>query len=255
MIDSVRVLEIDLYGKDNRTAVKLMIDSILSQQATNRCVSATGAHGMVYARKNPQFRDVLNSFFINLPDGMPGVWIGRLKGKKGMMRCYGPDFFMAFLMASSELPIRHFFCGGNPGVAEELKEAVGNKFRNHNVVGTFCPPFVPIDAYPYEEIASIINESGADVVWIGLSTPKQEQFASRLRPFLKVRYIMTVGAAFDFHTGKIRQAPRFISRIGLEWFFRLLIEPKRLYRRYGEVVPLFIFYNLQEFFRFATRKK
>ena len=92
----------------------------------------------------------------------------------------------------------------------------------------------------------MINETGANIVWIGLSTPKQELFASRLSEYAKVDYICCVGAAFDFHIGNVRQAKGWIQKIGMEWFFRLLMEPKRLWKRYFEIVPLFIYYNFAE---------
>ena len=249
------MLDIRLYGRNITSAVDNMIESIIKKESVNRCVSATGAHGMVYARQHPPFREVLDSFYLNLPDGMPGVWIGRLKGMKGMKRCYGPDFFKEFMEASKALPITHFFCGGNPGVADKLKMEVRRKFKNDAVVGTYSPAFLPIDQYPFKEIGDQINKSSPNVVWIGLSTPKQELFAARLKPFLKVNYIITVGAAFDFHVDKVVQAPRFISRMGLEWLFRLIMEPRRLFKRYAEVVPLFLYYNIQELLRFATKSK
>lgn len=134
------------------------------------------------------------------------------------------------------------------GVAEKLKEAVGEKFNNRHVSGTYFPPFLPVEDYDYPAIAKIINEAKADIVWIGLSTPKQEKFAWHLANHTDVCYIISVGAAFDFHTDRLRQAPHFLQRAGLEWFFRLILEPKRLFRRYFEIVPLFIFYNMREVF-------
>jgi N-acetylglucosaminyldiphosphoundecaprenol N-acetyl-beta-D-mannosaminyltransferase len=97
------------------------------------------------------------------------------------------------------------------------------------------------------QLGQQINASGANVVWIGLSTPKQETFAKLLSQYTDVQFLVTVGAAFDFHTGKVRQAPPFLQRIGLEWLFRLIKEPRRLYRRYLEIVPFFLYYNLKEF--------
>ncbi|VXD19104.1 WecB/TagA/CpsF family glycosyltransferase [Marinoscillum sp. 108] len=241
----VKVLGIALYDRDISTA----IGQILSEQERdNKCLSATGAHGLVYSRKKPQFRSILESFHLNLPDGMPGVWVGRMKGAKRMQRCYGPDFFKEVMIASTASKgISHFFCGGKEGVANRLKEVCEIKFGNHNVVGTFCPPFKPVSEYNYQEIAKIITESKADIVWIGLSTPKQEQFAYHLSKFTEVKFIICVGAAFDFHIGNVRQSPSWIQKLGMEWCFRLFMEPKRLWKRYFEIVPLFIYYNFAEF--------
>jgi N-acetylglucosaminyldiphosphoundecaprenol N-acetyl-beta-D-mannosaminyltransferase len=248
-------LDIPLYNQNISEACAYVISVITSGQAKeNRLVSATGAHGLVYARKNPGFKQILDDFHINLPDGMPGVWVGRLKGARQMRRCYGPDFFKGMMQASAHENIKHFFCGGNDGVADALLDAVSKKFGNTNVTGTFCPPFLPVEKYDYRAIAGLIETSKADIVWIGLSTPKQELFAKNLSAFTSVHFIMTVGAAFDFHTNKVRQAPSVLQNMGLEWLFRLVMEPKRLYKRYLEIVPLFIYYNMKEMLTFASRK-
>ena len=215
----------------------------------NRLVSATGAHGLVMAQKDAHFRNILNEFYINLPDGVPGVWIGKLKGNNNMQVCAGPDFFEYVLKESSKHnDVRHFFCGGKPGVAEDLKKVCLEKFHNANVVGTFSPPFREMTASEMTDLGNQIKSVKADIVWIGLGTPKQEKFAYRLREFTSTHFIITVGAAFDFHTGKVKYAPNWMQKNGLGWFFRLLMEPKRLIARYAETVPLFIYFNLKEFF-------
>jgi N-acetylglucosaminyldiphosphoundecaprenol N-acetyl-beta-D-mannosaminyltransferase len=252
--DYVIVLDVPLYSGDIASACQMLTALCQSGNRSNNCVSATGAHGLIIAKREKQFSDILKSFFLNLPDGMPGVWIGRIKGAKSMKRCYGPDFFEALLRYTADKEINHFFCGGNDGVAEQLKVEVSKKFNNNNVVGTFCPPFLAIDQYRYENIANHINKTSADIIWIGLSTPKQEMFAFQLAKFTRTCLIICVGAAFDFHTARIKQAPRWIQSIGMEWFFRLCVEPTRLFKRYSVTVPLFIFYNLIEILTFAKKK-
>jgi N-acetylglucosaminyldiphosphoundecaprenol N-acetyl-beta-D-mannosaminyltransferase len=205
--------------------------------------------------KNIEFAAILNSFYLNLPDGMPGVWIGRLKGEKKMRRCYGPEFFSYVLKESAGLQIRHFFCGGKEGVASELADKCKARFGNNNIVGTFSPPFREMTEDELIALSKYIEGLNVDVVWIGLSTPKQEFFAARLRKYCKVHFIVTVGAAFDFHTDRVRQAPAWIQGMGLEWLFRLFMEPRRLYKRYLEIVPLFIYYNFREFLRFAVKNE
>jgi N-acetylglucosaminyldiphosphoundecaprenol N-acetyl-beta-D-mannosaminyltransferase len=245
--NAVPVLGVLMYNKDIPSAVAECTSACLTGPGENKCISATGAHGLVHAQKNPEFFKTLQSFAVNLPDGMPTVWVGRLKGAKKMKRCYGPDFFKSFIIHSASYPIRHFFCGGKEGVADELAETCRKKFNNPNICGTFCPPFRSLSENEFMQLGQQINASGANVVWIGLSTPKQETFAKLLSQYTDVQFLVTVGAAFDFHTGKVRQAPPFLQRIGLEWLFRLIKEPRRLYRRYLEIVPLFLYYNLKEF--------
>jgi N-acetylglucosaminyldiphosphoundecaprenol N-acetyl-beta-D-mannosaminyltransferase len=205
----------------------------------SRCISATGAHGLVEAQKHHSFKFILQQFYWNLPDGMPLVWWGRLKGYPQMDRCYGPDFFAGVMQATSTIEVAHFFCGGKQGVPEELKTATELKWGNKNVAGTYSPPFSSMQGADWEVLVSKINESKSQVVWIGLSTPKQEKFAFELSKRVRVKFIITIGAAFDFHTGRLAQAPKWMQRAGLEWFYRLGKEPRRLWKRYIEIVPKF----------------
>lgn len=246
----IPVLNINLYDKKISSFIKNhFLDLQKLKEFKNCCVSATGAHGIITAQKNFEFKKILNSFYANLPDGMPGVWIGKLKGAKAMQRCYGPDFFRDTINATKIEKINHFFCGGKEGVAEKLKKACEEKFGNFNIVGTYSPPFREMTDIELNDLAVHINKLDTNIVWIGLSTPKQEKFAYRLSKFTNVNFICTVGAAFDFHTDYVKQAPSWIQKIGMEWFFRLLMEPKRLWKRYFEIVPLFIWYNFLELIR------
>ena len=138
----IQVLSTQLYDAGLETAVGELIAQVTTPGLLkNKCVSATGAHGMITAMHEPDFQRVLDTFYWNLPDGMPGVWVGRMKGADHMDRCYGPDFFKRVFEESADKPVRHFLCGGKDGVADSLKTAVADKFNNHNVVGTYCPPF------------------------------------------------------------------------------------------------------------------
>lgn len=242
----VRILGIELYDRPLSEAVESVISTCLSMAPrASRLISATGAHGLVHAQKAPEYAAILRQFHMNLPDGMPGVWVGRyFKGASDMQRMRGPDFFRSLITRSASTAVRHYFCGGKEGVANKLRDACAEKFGNHNIVGTYCPPFRALTEDEWEGLANDITASGADVVWIGISTPKQERFAYDLSKRVKVHYIATVGAAFDFHTGSVREAPVVVQKSGLEWFYRMLLDPKRLARRYAEVVPLFLYYNV-----------
>jgi N-acetylglucosaminyldiphosphoundecaprenol N-acetyl-beta-D-mannosaminyltransferase len=233
---------IHIYEASLQRAIPTIVEELNSEITSvveSKCISATGAHGLVEAQKDSSLKDILQQFYWNLPDGMPLVWWGRLKGYSQMDRCYGPDFFERVMQATSSMEVAHFFCGGKLGVAEELKTAAESKWGNINVAGTYCPPFSPMQETNWTELVSKINESKSQVIWIGLSTPKQEKFAFELSKRVKVKFIITVGAAFDFHTNHLAQAPHWMQRAGLEWFFRLLNEPRRLWKRYIEIVPKF----------------
>jgi N-acetylglucosaminyldiphosphoundecaprenol N-acetyl-beta-D-mannosaminyltransferase len=233
---------IRIYEASLQRAIPSIVEQLYAEiniVDQTHCISATGAHGLVEAYKDVAFKNILQQFYWNLPDGMPLVWWGRLKGYTHMDRCYGPDFFAGIMQATSSMEVAHFFCGGKPGVVEELKMAVELKWGNNNVADIYSPPFSPMQDADWELLVSKINESKSQVVWVGLSTPKQEKFAFELSKRVKVKFIITVGAAFDFHTGRLTQAPYWMQRAGLEWFFRLLIEPRRLWKRYIEIVPKF----------------
>lgn len=243
---TINILDIPMFNGSIPDACVIVKTAIQGGERTSRCVSATGAHGLVTSKTDIGFKAVLQNFFMNLPDGMPGVWVAKKKGAEKIQRCYGPDFFEYILRHTAQEPIKHYFCGGMEGVPERLKEACEEKFDNKNVVGTLSPPFRELSDEEMQELGKTIDALHTDIVWIGISSPKQEKFASRLAKFTQVHFIVTVGAAFDFHIGNVKQAPGFMQRNGLEWLFRLCVEPKRLWKRYVHIVPMFIWYNLRE---------
>ena len=257
-MNSVSILGIPLFSGNISNAISIVLYEIKKQQSKkSRLITATNAHGLVISQKNKELEDILNKSFLNLPDGMSSVWLGRLKGKSEMNRCYGPDLFVEIIKKTSEQKINHFFCGGKDGVGENLKEFCQRELNNTNIVGTHTPPFTEMTDEEINLLIQQVNNAKTDILWLGLSCPKQEFLANRLKNLVNVHFIITVGAAFDFHTRNLKQAPQWIQHSGLEWLFRLLIEPKRLWKRYFTVVPLFIFYNLNEFIksRFLLKNK
>ena len=220
----------------------VMIGSLTKNK--NVCISATGAHGIVSSRYNKELYNTLQSFDYNLPDGQPSVWIAKLKGAKSIQRCFGPFVFSEILEATSQLKINHYFCGGKEGVANRLVDSCKKLFNNKNVVGTFSPPFRELSENYIKTMANDINIKKTDVLWIGISTPKQEILAKRLSKYTNVKLIITVGAAFDYYTDSIKIAPKWIQSAGFEWLFRLILEPKRLWKRYFEIVPKFLCFGI-----------
>lgn len=256
VVPTISVIGVPLFNGSIDDAATEVISQILKDgYKHSHCVSATGAHGIVASKHDPEFRNVLNSFYMNLADGMPGVWISKMKGAAKIKRCYGPDFFKKLIVETGDKKINHFFCGGKKGVADELKNASWIQFGNKNIVGTYSPPFREMTDEELSDLAKTIENAHTNILWIGISTPKQEKFAYRISKVCKVDFIVTVGAAFDFHIGNVKQAPKLVQRIGLEWFFRLCVEPKRLWKRYIEIVPLFIYYNILEFLSIKENKK
>ena len=197
-----------------------------------RYVAVTGMHGITEAQHHRHFKEVLADADLVVADGMPLVWLGRRKGHAMPRRVYGPELMQEFWSRTSSRRYRHFFYGGAPGVAAELERRFTEAFPNHAVAGTFSPPFRPLTASEDREIVATINHSRPDVLWVGLGTPKQEQWMHDHRNALQVAVMVGVGAAFDFHAGAVRQAPAWMGDHGLEWLFRLVQEPRRLWRRY-----------------------
>ena len=177
-------------------------------------------------------REILNGAWLNAPDGMPLVWLGRWCGHGSVSRVYGPDLMLAVCDEGRGVGLKHFFYGGVPGVAETLREKLCARFPGLEVVGTYTPPFRPLNPEETEVLRSNVSRTQPDVIWVGLSTPKQERFMAEHGPRLDAGVLIGVGAAFDFHSGRVRQAPRWVQRSGTEWLFRVCQEPRRLWRRY-----------------------
>ncbi|HLW87405.1 MAG TPA: WecB/TagA/CpsF family glycosyltransferase [Terriglobales bacterium] len=193
-------------------------------------VAVTGMHGITEALYDQQFRSILRSADLVVPDGMPLVWIGRWRGFRLKRRVYGPELMATFFQQTGDR-YRHFFYGGAPGVAERLSQVARQRY-GIRVVGTYCPPFRKLTDEEDREAMQVIADSRADILWVGLSTPKQERWMSEHLNKVSVPVMLGVGAAFDLNAGTLRQAPNWMRENGLEWLFRLTAEPRRLWHRY-----------------------
>jgi N-acetylglucosaminyldiphosphoundecaprenol N-acetyl-beta-D-mannosaminyltransferase len=170
---------------------------------------------------------------------MPLVWLGRAQHSH-VSRVYGPDLMLAEFERSSSSGHRHFLYGGGSGIGEKLAAAMRARFPKLEIAGVYEPPFAPLDQLVSPETAATINAARPDVVWVGIGSPKQERWMARMRPLLDAPVLIGVGAAFDFHSGTVRQAPGWMQCAGLEWLFRLVTDPRRLWRRYLVDNPWFV---------------
>ena len=218
------------------------VDMVTSAASQGRkgYVCVTGVHGIMEAQKDAAFRAILNRSFLTTPDGMPTVWIGRLNSYTRMRRVYGPDFMLTVCSASVERGYTHFLYGGVEGVADQLKDELTRKFPGLKIVGTYTPPFRPLNAAESADLQSRISQLRPDFFWVGLSTPKQERFMAEYLPKLDTRVMVGVGAAFDIHTGRAQDSPDWVKNAGLQWLHRLLQEPSRLWKRYLINNPAFV---------------
>ena len=197
-------------------------------------------HGLISARDNPEVRRILNAADVVAPDGMPVVWALRSFGFRNQSRVYGPVAMTRLCESAQTLGHRIFLYGGTGESLAELRRRLAERFPALDIVGAFAPPFRPLTAEEDQAVVDLIRLSDADLVFVGISTPKQERWMDEHRELLPGLIFAGVGAAFDFHAGRVRQAPGWMQRRGLEWLFRLAMEPERLWRRYLLVTPRFL---------------
>ena len=215
------------------------LSDCLLQSGARGYVCLTGVHGVMEARRDPELRQILNQALLCLPDGMPTVWLGRAQGHRLMGRVYGPDYMSELCRWSSSRGCRHFLYGGKSGVADLLRMRLERRFPGIQIVGTYTPPFGALSGGQERELREQVAACKPDILWVGLSTPRQERFMAEHLGKLDVA-LMAEGAAFDLHAGVVADSPDWIKQCGLQWLDRLRKEPRRLWRRYLRNNPLFV---------------
>lgn len=237
-VERVNVLGVGVSAIDSQMAVETIARWIADRD--RHFVTITGVHGVMESQRDEEIRRIHNRAGLVTPDGMPLVWVSRLLGYSQVRRVYGPDLMLAVCRASVEKGWRHYVYGGSEGVPELLAERLCGRFPGLQVVGMYSPPFRSLTPDEDREIAERIDAARPDIVWVGLSTPKQERWMDAHVGRLNVPVMVGVGAAFDFHAGLKPQASVLMQRLGLEWLFRLSSEPRRLWRRYLRNNPEFL---------------
>jgi N-acetylglucosaminyldiphosphoundecaprenol N-acetyl-beta-D-mannosaminyltransferase len=222
-----------------QTAIAEMESSIVIEQPSYVCTCPV--YTLMQGHERSEVRAALNSADWVTPDGMPVVWALRWLGASQVGRVYGPDLMLALSEISAQKGYGQYYLGGAPGVAEQLGLKMQQRFPGLKVAGTYCPPFRELTLDEEQMMISHLNASEADIVWVGLGSPKQDLWMAKYRASLKPALLVGVGAAFDFFTGRQPQAPRWMQHSGLEWLFRLASEPRRLWRRYLINNPKFLF--------------
>lgn len=217
-------------------------DTLLAAIETGRrgFVCVRDAHGLVRAQKDTGLRHAHNNAFLVTPDGMPLVWALKLAGFRKAGRVYGPDLMAEMFDAGRSAGVKHYLYGTTEENLALLSARLLQRFPGAQIVGSYAPPFRPLSDSEETEVTDRINAAGADIIWVGLSTPKQEHWMHKMRDRLQASMLIGVGAAFDFHAGNKPQAPQILQRSGMEWAFRLACEPRRLWRRYAVTIPCFL---------------
>lgn len=238
------ILGVKIAVTNLHTVIKQLTDHLEEYRGNYVCV--TNVHTTVMAHDNKKYLAVQNGGIMAVPDGKPLRLICRRKGFAMASRVAGPDLMPALLKLSEEKGYRHFFFGGTEETLAKLKENLEAQFPKLQIAGTYSPPFKPLSEISKEEmqeVADRINATNPDFVWVGLGAPKQELWMARQKG--KVNAVMLgVGAAFDFHAGTMRRAPKWMQEMYLEWLYRLIKDPKHLLGRYLKTNFRFIWLNI-----------
>jgi N-acetylglucosaminyldiphosphoundecaprenol N-acetyl-beta-D-mannosaminyltransferase len=223
------ILGVAVEALDLERALSRVSNTLYS--GTKGYVCAVGVHGILEALSDPCVSRAFAEAAIVVTDGMPMVWIGQIQGHRSMRHVTGPALMQEIFNRKEFAGLTHFLYGGKEGVADELAVTLTRAFPGTRIVGTYTPPFRDLSPCEELDVITTINNCGPDMIWVGISTPKQELLMRRLLPLLNVRLMFGVGAAFDFHTGRLRDCPAWIKVLGFQWLHRLIQDPRRLWRR------------------------
>jgi len=240
----VSILGVKVHATSMDRALARIESAVQNGEKGYVCV--TGVQGVMEAQSDANLKRIINEAFLNIPDGRPTVWVGWLRGFLEMRQVTGPCMMLKLCGLSEEKRYTHFFYGGNDGVAQKLKDALTERFPNMRVVGTYSPPFRPLNAEEEAELIRMVAETRPDFFWVGLSTPKQERFMDQYISKLDTTLMFGVGAAFDIHTGRIKDAPYWMKLTGVQWLHRIYQDPKRLWKRYLVNNPKFVYQIMLE---------
>lgn len=233
------------------------VDNVTLEEATHRIeslVRIAGSHyvcvasmqDIVIAQKDTMFRQIVNHADLLTPDGWPVVWVMRVNGCTQRQRVTGPDLMLAMCERGAISNHSHFLYGGAEGVAELAAHRLRERFPGLAVKGVYAPPFRPLTEQEDAEVVEVLNSSGADILWVGLGTPKQHFWIEEHLGRVKIPVMIAVGAALDFHSGRVKRAPKWMQNCGLEWLHRVCQEPSRLGPRYLRCIPSFSFRQIAQ---------
>ena len=228
-----------------------VVDAALQSQKIPFVISTLNVPLLKVASGNKKYTQALHDSSVIIPDGIGFVWASRLLyGKKGLtQRVTGPDLFIEFCKKADREAMRFFFLGSTPRVLNRIREHLQREFPNIQITGEYSPPFAQWDVEENKRIIEAVNKADADLLWVGMTAPKQELWIYQHKKYLRVKVIGAIGAAFDFFAGTRKRAPKWMRKVGLEWFYRVCQEPMRLGHRYFATIPFFIIRVLSHWLR------
>jgi len=247
-IERREILGVPIAITDYAGAMDAMEDMIHTR--TRGWLCAAAVHSLMMARDDDEMRGALTRATLTLPDGAPVVWAARMLGEDLPRRVYGPELMRRFCERSAQAGHRVWLYGGrDQGALVQLALNLRRRHPGIRIVGGYSPPFGPLSGEEEDGIARQINAARPDVLWVGIGAPKQEKWMARMRPRLGVPVMCGVGAAFDFHAGRVSQAPPWMQERGLEWTYRIAQEPRRLLPRYMRTNPRFMLAFARQYLR------
>jgi N-acetylglucosaminyldiphosphoundecaprenol N-acetyl-beta-D-mannosaminyltransferase len=219
-----------------------VVDKVIGWTRSNkhRYIGVCNVHSITSSTWDSRLREALRCSDMNTADGMPLVWMQKLLGYGQASRVYGPTLMLKILEKAASRGLRMAFYGGHPDRLSILIHNLTEKFPGINIVEAISPPFRPLNPVEDATYTRMLKDAHPDIIWVGIGCPKQEVWMrehSRKIPGVMIG----VGAAFDFHAGAVLQAPWFVQKVGMEWFFRLCCEPRRLFKRYISTNPVFMY--------------
>jgi N-acetylglucosaminyldiphosphoundecaprenol N-acetyl-beta-D-mannosaminyltransferase len=233
------VLGVPVSMVDYERTMQVMDRLVTTHERGYVCVAPV--HALVEAQDDPELQRALQEATLVVPDGMPVVWAANLMGESLGDRVYGPELMLRYCAVCAERGRRVWLYGGrDQGSLAQLALSLRRRFPGIQIVGGYSPPFEALRAEEESFVAAQINEIEPDVVWVGIGVPKQEKWMARMRDRLAVPVMCGVGAAFDFHSGRVPMAPAWMQQRGLEWVYRTAQEPRRLLPRYLKTNPRFV---------------
>jgi N-acetylglucosaminyldiphosphoundecaprenol N-acetyl-beta-D-mannosaminyltransferase len=242
----VEILGVPVHAVSLVEAEEQIASWVSSRKRPPVVVVHTNAFSLVTAQEDPVYRQFLKEADLSLPDGKPLVWLLSARGHNQEERVYGPDLMLQLCARAAREGWSCYLFGGHPGTPEKVKDALLARFPSLKIVGMFSPPFRSLTEGEDEQIVRAINSLQPDVVWVALGGPKQDMWMLQHRSRIDAAVLHGVGAAFDFLSGRVPQAPRWMRSAGLEWLFRFLVEPRRLWKRYTLKNAKFLYFVLRQ---------
>lgn len=229
--------------------------NIKSNAAHKGYITVNNVHTMMEGYWNSSYQAIINEAYLSIPDGKPLEIVGRLKGNKKISRLFGPSVMEKFIDWGRKDNLSHFFFGSSEENLERLKKIIEDKYPGTKIAGMISPPFKIMSEWDHKKFVQIINETKPDFIWIGLGAPKQERWMYNNYKNLHSGIMFGIGAGFSYLAGDTKHAPRWMKNLALEWLYRLLQEPKRLWKRYLTTIPQFLFFVSLELVGVKFRSK